>query len=98
MNSNPAGDQVDGACLELLTNILPVNIIDRIQQGQNLIADSHDHVCILFSDIVGFTTLASRLAISEVFFLLSNMFISFDRLLDGFGVYKVETIGKRVPG
>ncbi|PNH08727.1 Soluble guanylate cyclase 88E, partial [Tetrabaena socialis] len=50
---------------------------------------------ILFSDIVGFTQLSSKLPTAEVFLMLSNMFTSFDKLTDRFSVYKVETIGER---
>ena len=41
------------------------------------------------ADIVGFTPLSSSLPTAEVFMLLSNMFNTFDRLTDQFGVYKV---------
>ncbi len=29
----------------------------------------------------------------EVFLMLSNLYYAFDRLVDKFGIYKVETIG-----
>ncbi len=44
---------------------------------------------ILFSDIVGFTDLSSKLPTAEVFLMLSNMFNAFDKLTDRFSVYKV---------
>lgn len=58
-----------------------------------MIGDSHEHVAILFSDIVGFSTMASTMSAVEVFLMLSNLYYAFDRLVDKFGVYKVETIG-----
>ncbi|GLC35005.1 Hexokinase-3 [Pleodorina starrii] len=89
-------NNVDGReteSMKLLKNILPESIIARMQQGQKFVADSHRHVVILFSDIVGFTSLSSKLPTAEVFLMLSNMFTAFDKLTDRFSVYKVETIG-----
>ena len=43
---------------------------DELQEGQQIIGDSHPHVVILFSDIVGFSTLASELSAPEVFILV----------------------------
>ncbi|KAJ9517318.1 hypothetical protein QJQ45_016688, partial [Haematococcus lacustris] len=79
--------------MKLLKNILPESIIQRMQSGQKFVADSHQHVVILFSDIVGFTNLSSKLPTAEIFLMLSNMFSAFDKLTDRFMVYKVETIG-----
>ncbi|GIL82425.1 hypothetical protein Vretifemale_11416 [Volvox reticuliferus] len=86
-------DGRDTESMKLLKNILPESIIARMQQGQKFVADSHAHVVILFSDIVGFTSLSSKLPTAEVFLMLSNMFNAFDKLTDRFSVYKVETIG-----
>jgi len=58
-----------------------------------LIADEHEEVTILFSDIVHFTDLASRLDTIQVVQLLNEMFSSYDALTDEYGVFKVETIG-----
>lgn len=64
-----------------------------MQDGHQVIGDSHEHVVILFSDIVGFSTMASTMSAVEVFLMLSNLYYAFDRLVDKYGVYKVETIG-----
>ena len=47
----------------------------------------------MFSDIVGFSTMSSTMSAVEVFLMLTNLYYAFDRLVDKFGVYKVETIG-----
>ncbi|GFH20593.1 uncharacterized protein HaLaN_17739 [Haematococcus lacustris] len=75
--------------MKLLKNILPESIIQRMQSGQKFVADSHQHVVILFSDIVGFTNLSSKLPTAEIFLMLSNMFSAFDKLTDRFMVYKL---------
>ncbi|DBB18216.1 hypothetical protein WJX82_000391 [Trebouxia sp. C0006] len=83
----------DSEAMKILESILPESIISRIQDGHQVIGDSHEHVVILFSDIVGFSTMASTMSAVEVFLMLSNLYYAFDRLVDKFGIYKVETIG-----
>ena len=52
------------------------------------------HQCdVLFSDIVGFTSLASSLKPEDVVAVLNVMFASFDLLAIRHHIYKVETIG-----
>lgn len=55
----------DNAML-ILKSILPEFIIDRMQAGYNIIGDSHPHVVILFSDVVGFSTMSSTMPAAEV--------------------------------
>ncbi len=71
----------------------PHALYSYLQDGHQVIGDSHEHVVILFSDIVGFSTMASTMSAVEVFLMLSNLYYAFDRLVDKFGIYKVETIG-----
>ena len=58
-----------------------------------MIGDAYDHVVVMFSDIVGFSTMSSTMSAVEVFLMLTNLYYAFDRLVDKYGVYKVETIG-----
>ncbi|KAK9826256.1 hypothetical protein WJX74_003071 [Apatococcus lobatus] len=83
----------DAEAMEILKSILPERIIHRLQEGQRIIGDSHPHVVILFSDIVGFSTMATEMPAVEVFMMLTNLYTAFDRLVDKYSVYKVETIG-----
>jgi class 3 adenylate cyclase len=79
--------------MRILRSILPDSIIRRMQAGENIISDMHEFVVVLFSDIVGFTSMASDMSVPDVFKLLSMMFVSFDKLVDKHCVFKVETIG-----
>jgi len=77
----------------LLLNILPEPIADRLREGEALIADRFDDVTMLFADIVGFTSLSSKMSPSELVGVLNGVFTAFDELVDGYRLEKVKTIG-----
>ena len=79
--------------LELLLNILPEPIADRIRAGEGLIADRHDDVSLLFADIVGFTAMSTTMDPEELVRLLDQVFGVFDTLVDASALEKVKTIG-----
>ena len=78
---------------ELLRNILPDAIAERLKRDGGTIADSYDEVSVLFADIVGFTEMASRLSPEMVVNHLSALFSAFDMLAEHHGVEKIKTIG-----
>ena len=77
----------------LLLNILPRAIVDRLQNGETVIADRHANVSILFADLVGFTRLSTRLHAHDLVRLLNGLFSEFDRLALELGVEKIKTVG-----
>jgi class 3 adenylate cyclase/ActR/RegA family two-component response regulator len=78
---------------ELLLNILPKAIADRLQDRQSIIADSFADVSVLFADLVGFTSFASNKTASETVKLLNQIFSQFDQLSIQHGLEKIKTIG-----
>ena len=81
------------AQLLLLCQCASQLLLFYMQEGQHVIGDAYDNVVIMFSDIVGFSTMSSSMSAVEVFLMLTNLYYAFDRLVDKYGVYKVETIG-----
>jgi adenylate cyclase len=78
---------------DLLRNVLPQTIIDRLGAGEGSIADRHEDVTVLFSDFVGFTEISSRLPVATVVSALNAMFSAFDASCEALGVEKIKTIG-----
>jgi class 3 adenylate cyclase/CheY-like chemotaxis protein len=78
---------------QLLLNILPRAIADRLKQGEKLIVDSFPEVTVMFADLVGFTTLSLHIAPSLVVRLLDEIFSLFDDLAVRHGLEKIKTIG-----
>jgi guanylate cyclase len=77
----------------LLLNVLPAPVAERLKRSEGVIADGFEGVTVLFADIVGFTPLSASLTPNEVVTLLNGVFTAFDRLVDGCGLEKIKTIG-----
>uniref|UniRef100_A0A1A9W1K2 guanylate cyclase n=1 Tax=Glossina brevipalpis TaxID=37001 RepID=A0A1A9W1K2_9MUSC len=80
---------------ELLYQMIPKQVADRLRRGENPIdtCEMFDSVSILFSDVVTFTEICSRITPMEVVSMLNAMYSIFDTLTERNTVYKVETIG-----
>jgi guanylate cyclase len=77
----------------LLLNILPRSIAERLKAEPSTIADQIDEASILFADVVDFTALAGRLRPAEVVGVLDHLFTHFDLLAENYAVEKIKTIG-----
>jgi adenylate cyclase len=77
----------------LLRNILPPEIANRLSSGTKAIADNIDDATIIFADVVGFGKITSRMKAYEIVGCLNLLFTEFDKLADAVGVEKIKTIG-----
>jgi len=78
----------------LLANILPEPVIDRLKQAPGArIADAVSNASVLFSDLVGFTSLSQELGVARTVEILDRLVTEFDRLAALHGVEKIKTIG-----
>lgn len=78
---------------ELLENILPTSVAERLKDGDSGVADSTSEATLLFADLVGFTKLAGELPPQELVDLLNQVFSRFDRIAERHGLEKIKTIG-----
>uniref|UniRef100_A0ACD5GZH8 Adenylate/guanylate cyclase domain-containing protein n=1 Tax=Desertifilum tharense IPPAS B-1220 TaxID=1781255 RepID=A0ACD5GZH8_9CYAN len=78
---------------QLLLNILPSSIAERLKYEPTTIADSFAEVSVLFADIVGFTALSDRISPPELVQLLNQIFSRFDQLAEQHQLEKIKTIG-----
>ncbi len=77
----------------LLLNILPQQIVGRLNAGETLIADRYNDVTVLFSDLVGFTEMSARLPPTTVVQYLNRVFSLFDGLVRELGIEKIKMNG-----
>jgi class 3 adenylate cyclase len=78
---------------DLLLNVLPAPIAERLKAGENLIVDRFDDVSVLFADIVGFTSMSAKTTPEQLVTILNALFSMFDQLAERHGLEKIKTIG-----
>jgi len=78
---------------KLLLNILPRPIAERLKREEINISGDYPNVTVLFSDLVGFTQMASSTTAAELVTLLNDLFTRFDKRSEALGLEKIKTIG-----
>ncbi|MEB3291290.1 MAG: adenylate/guanylate cyclase domain-containing protein [Leptolyngbya sp.] len=77
----------------LLVNILPYRIAQRLKAGTSTIAESLDHVSVLFADLVNFTAASTTMSPRQLVKMLNEVFSIFDQLAEFYRLEKIKTIG-----
>ena len=78
---------------ELLLNVLPAPIANRLRGGEQGIADGFAEVTVAFADLVGFTAMSSEMPPASVVSLLNGLFTRFDDAAHELGIEKIKTVG-----
>ncbi len=78
---------------DLLHNMLPDSVANRLKVANTMIADSFESASVLFADIVGFTPMSSGMSPPELVGLLNNVFTTFDGFVQDLGLEKIKTVG-----
>lgn len=78
---------------QLLCNVLPIHIAQRLKSKQGLIADGYADVTVMFADLVNFTQLTEQMSPEQMVALLNTVFTWFDSFSEKYGLEKIKTIG-----
>lgn len=78
---------------QLLLNILPFEIAERLKKTNESPAEHFEEATILFADIVGFTSLSARMEPMQLVDGLNQIFSAFDQLTEKYHLEKIKTIG-----
>ena len=80
---------------DLLYSILPKRVVAKLQAGLEMstLAESYDHVTLIFSDIVNYTKMTEQHSPEATMKMLFGIFNEFDTLTQRNQVIKFETIG-----
>lgn len=81
-----------------LYDVFPKHIADALNAGKGVEPESHECVTVVFSDIVGFTTISQTFTPMKVSQMLDRLYQAFDSLAKKHSVFKVETIGDAYMG
>ncbi len=86
-------DEAQQRSEQLLLNILPGPIAQRLKRDPSTIADAYEDVTVLFADLVDFTAYSARRGPRELVDVLNDVFTEFDQLAERLGLEKIKTIG-----
>ncbi len=78
---------------KLLLNILPKEIADELKERGATTAHHFDHVTVLFTDFVNFTSAGERMGSQALVEELHSCFKAFDEIMERYGIEKIKTIG-----
>jgi CheY-like chemotaxis protein len=78
---------------DLLRVLLPDNVIEALIEKGSYSPETHTNASVLFCDLVGFTTISSRLTPQELIQELTEIFTAYDDLSVLHNVARIKTIG-----
>lgn len=84
-----AGNKMDG---ELIDKLFPPRVARALRAGRKVEPMMHQDLTLLFSDIVGFTELSSKLDSRDVQETLNGLFAAFDQVVRKHECFKLEII------
>ncbi len=77
----------------LLLNILPATVAEEFRRNGTVEPKYLEDVTIIFTDFVGFSSSAEKLAADELVQMLHEYFSAFDEIVARYGLEKLKTIG-----
>ena len=77
----------------LICELLPPSVFEQLKKGERVQPESFNEATLFFSDIEGFTSIASLASPMEIVSLLNRLYMLFDNVIVNYDVYKVATIG-----
>ena len=83
---------------DLLHNILPDEIANRLKAETKMIADSFESASVLFVDVVDFTPMSAGMSAIQLVDLLNSIFVTFDGFVEELGLEKIKTVGDAYMG
>ncbi|MEO7446249.1 MAG: adenylate/guanylate cyclase domain-containing protein [Ferruginibacter sp.] len=93
IKTNKVLDQQKVEIENLLLNILPEEVARELRDKGQATPRHYESVPVMFTDFKNFTTHADKISPQELVEELNACFISFDNIIDKYGLEKIKTIG-----
>jgi class 3 adenylate cyclase len=76
----------------LLLSLMPEPVVQRYRDGEEIIAQDHQNVTVIFADIVGLDELAADLSSDDSLAIVNRLVRQFDAAAENLGVEQVRTL------
>ncbi len=76
----------------LLLSLMPASVMQRYREGEQLIAQEHQDVTVIFADIVGFDEISSDVSYDEFVRGVDALIRQFDSAAEAYGVERIRTL------
>ncbi|MGH3961098.1 adenylate/guanylate cyclase domain-containing protein [Mycobacterium sp.] len=76
----------------LLLSLMPEPVVQRYRQGEEIIAEEHQDVSVIFADIAGFDELSRDLSGDELVRIVDELVRQFDSAAESLGVERIRTL------
>src|SRR6202008_3652403 len=76
----------------LLSLLMPERVVERYRQGEEIIAQDHQDVTVIFADIVGLDRLQAELPSTEALAIINELARQIDAAAEDLGVEPVRTV------
>ncbi len=76
----------------LLLSLMPEAVAERYRQGEEMVAQEHRDVTVIFADILGLDELSTRLSSDELLTAVNQLVRQFDAAAESHGVERVRTM------
>jgi class 3 adenylate cyclase len=77
----------------LLLNILPEEVAQELKDAGKVHAKSYEHVTVVFTDFVNFTSAGEHLSPQQLVAELDTCFQAFDMIVGKYNIEKIKTVG-----
>jgi class 3 adenylate cyclase len=76
----------------LLLSLMPQTVAERYRQGEELVAQDHQDVSVIFADIIGLDELSTQLPSADLLGVVNRVIGQFDSAAEALGVERVRTM------
>lgn len=77
---------------QLLTLLMPEPVAERYQQGEEITAQEHQDVTVIFGDVIGLDRLQAELTSERSLSLVNELERQFDAAAEGLGIERVRSV------
>ncbi|MDP9165698.1 MAG: adenylate/guanylate cyclase domain-containing protein [Actinomycetota bacterium] len=77
---------------QLLALLMPEPVAERYRQGEEILAEEHQDVAVIFADVIGLDRLQAQLSSEQSLVIVDELERQFDAAADGLGIERIRSV------